>query len=582
MRGYFRKAWRILNSGGAAATIYTGARQVEIFRLNREYRRWLRLNGPLTDEEKIRIKRRIEDFDQRPLISILMPVYNTSEKWLRAAIESVRRQLYGNWELCIADDNSDFGHVKRILEEYAAGDERIKVVFRTINGHISAASNSALDIASGEFTALLDHDDELAEEALYHVAAEINKYPSANLIYSDEDKIDARGGRFYPWFKPDWSPELFYSLNMLTHLCVFRTRTLRKIGGFREGFEGSQDYDLALRFIEQISPASIRHIPRILYHWRSIPGSVAFDASEKSYAADRARIALNEHLGRSDISARCEPGSFGCHRAIFDPPADKAEVSIIISVRKNPLEIAQILLEKGKMPNIEIILAGDCECRNFAGGAQIQVAKIDESGIFCVFNRAVRMASGSVLVFLDESTVAVSDNWLWELAGRASGKRIGAVAPMIVDPANRVIHAGYVFGIGGGIGRAHFGRNAAIPDAMRRLSSAQSFSAVSTACMAIGRDVFDEVGGFNDTDFPEYYGDADLCLRLLRLGYRNVWTPWARVTQAGPRILPEDREFALLRERWEPVFESDPYYNPNLTDSDEKFSLAAQPRISRI
>lgn len=580
MHGYFKKALRILSSGSAADAFRAAARQLEIIRLNREYRRWLRRNPPPTAEEEAEISRRIEKFDQKPKISILMPVYNTPEKWLRAAIESVLKQLYPNWELCIADDNSKNANVKKILQEYSAADGRIRVVFRETNGHISAASNSALQLARGEFTALMDHDDELSVDALYHVAAEINKFPSADLIYSDEDKIDSRGNRFYPWFKPDWSPELFYSMNLLAHLCVFRTAILRKIGGFREGFEGSQDYDLSLRFIEAVSPRSIRHIPRILYHWRSIPGSVAFDSSEKSYAAERARIAVNEHFVRTGAPARCVAGRSGINRITFDFPA-KETVSIIIAVRGSRGEIARNLIKQVPTPNAGIILAGNFDTAA-ALGDRVKTLRFEDDGLFSILNRAACEASGSVLVFLDESTLTASENWIGELAGRASENGIGAVAPMILNLSGRIIHSGYVFGILGGVGRAYFGRKAATPDAIRRIAAEQNFSAVSAAGMAIRRDLFEKAGGFNAADFPEYYADADLCLRLLQTGNRNIFTPHVRLTQENTRPLPSGPELDALRERWKSIFADDPFYNPNLTASEENYSLDYLPRISRI
>lgn len=582
MRGYFKKTLRVLKSEGVAAAFDAAVRQTEILRLNREYRRWLLQNGQLTPEEREEAARRIADFAHQPLISILMPVYNTSEKWLRAAIESVTHQLYPHWELCIADDYSDQTHIRKILEEYTAADERIKVVLRDANGHISAASNSALELATGEFTALMDHDDELSEDALFHIAAEINRLPSVNLLYTDEDKIDSRGNRFYPWLKPDWSPDLFYSMNLLAHLCVYRTQVLRRIGGFREGFEGSQDYDLALRFIEYVPPESICHIPRILYHWRSIRGSAAFDASEKEYAAERARIAVNEHFERTGISAHCVAGRAGVHRLKYYGNPDNTNVSIIIAVRKARSDLRKILQNLTAAPRTEIILAGDFAASEPAGDERVTKLNIEDKGLFYVLNRAARRASGDIIIFLDESVLAASENWISELAGRAGGKGIGAVSPMILDDTGRIIHAGYLLGINGGIGRAHFGGNGARLDALRRRAAEQNFSAVSAACMAIRREVLEAEGGFNDVDFPEFYADVDLCLRLSRRGHRNIWTPSAKVTQERPRMLPINRELEILREKWNSAFARDPFYNSNLTDCDEDFSLASRPRIERI
>lgn len=217
----------------------------------------------------------IEKFSLNPLISVILPVYNTPKEWLVKAIESVRNQIYPHWELCISDDASTLPHIRMVLDEYSRIDSRIHVVYRETNGHISANSNTALTLASGEFIALLDSDDELSEHALFWVAHEINRYPNVDLIYSDEDKISEEGIRFNPYFKPDWNPALMLSQNTFSHLGVYRYSLVKKVGGFREGFEGSQDHDLVLRCSEETTPERIRHIPRILYHWRAISGSTA-------------------------------------------------------------------------------------------------------------------------------------------------------------------------------------------------------------------------------------------------------------------------------------------------------------------
>ena len=265
-----------------------------------EYARWMEKYDKLTDDDRIAIKRQIDGLSYRPLLSIVMPTFNTPEKWLRLAIDSVRAQLYPNWELCIADDASSDPNVKYLLERYGAEDPRIKVRFREARGHISAASNSALEIAEGDFVALLDHDDELREHALYMVAMELNAHPDADLIYSDEDKIDEQGTRYAPYFKPDWNPVLFFAQNFVCHLAVFRTRMLREIGGFHLGYEGAQDWDLVMRVTEQTPASHIRHIPHVLYHWRAIAGSTAKGENEKKYALDAQRRTLQVHFKRSD------------------------------------------------------------------------------------------------------------------------------------------------------------------------------------------------------------------------------------------------------------------------------------------
>jgi glycosyltransferase involved in cell wall biosynthesis len=262
----------------------------------RDYDAWVKQYDTITQEDKVAIGIHIANFTQCPLISVVMPVYNTNPVFLRKAIDSVLAQIYPNWELCIADDASPDPLVREVLEEYARRDQRIKVVFRAQNGYISAASNSALALAAGGFVALMDHDDELAIHALYMVAAELNDHPDADIVYSDEDKIDAEGRRHGPYFKSDWNPELFYSQNMVNHLGVLRTALVRQVGGFREGFEGSQDYDLVLRLVNLTKPQRIRHIPFILYHWRLGEGMTTFSTNRNDEAVAAARRALSEHF----------------------------------------------------------------------------------------------------------------------------------------------------------------------------------------------------------------------------------------------------------------------------------------------
>src|SRR5436190_11519148 len=299
------------------------------------YGEWADLYETPRPPDRIAIRHAIEALEHRPLISVLLPVYNPEIGWLSDAIDSVRGQIYGNWELCIADDASTDRRVQPFLKEKAASDERIKVVFRTINGHISACSNSALALARGEWCALLDQDDTLAEHALALVACELAEHPDAGLIYSDEDKIDLAGVRSNPFFKTDWNPELFLGQNYINHLGSYRASLLRAIGGFREGLEGSQDYDLALRCIERLRAHQVRHIPRILYHWRMVPGSLAEVRDAKPYAKDAARLALNDHLNRSGIAGRAEPcpENIESHRVIYDPPVPRPRVSIIIAAK---------------------------------------------------------------------------------------------------------------------------------------------------------------------------------------------------------------------------------------------------------
>ena len=300
----------------------------------RSYRKWIERKDFNERRDGAALRRKLGKLDKPPLISVLMPVYNTPGPLLQAAIESVRRQIYGNWQLCIADDCSTSPHVRRILSRYAAEDSRIKVTYRTRNGHISEATNSAFELAEGEWLALLDHDDLLRSHALAEVALEIDRHPEAELIYSDEDKLDAKGKRYEPNFKPDFSRELFRSQNYLNHLTVHRAKNVRAVGGWRQGFEGSQDYDLSLRIFERVDARNIRHIPKILYHWRAVKGSTASSGGEKSYAYEAGLRALQEHVSRMKLDAAVEPvPDVPFYRLRFAVPEPRPLVSLIIPTR---------------------------------------------------------------------------------------------------------------------------------------------------------------------------------------------------------------------------------------------------------
>ncbi|HEX8117241.1 MAG TPA: glycosyltransferase, partial [Pyrinomonadaceae bacterium] len=348
------RSWRAAGLRGLRLLIDD---RLRLHRDSAAYREWVAKCDTLTDADRARIAELSEALSYKPLFSVLMPVYNVDEVWLRRAVESALGQLYARWELCVADDRSTRPHVRRVLEEYAARDPRVRVVFREENGHISRASNTALGMARGEFVALLDHDDELAEHALYTVAEELNAHPEADLVYSDEDMLEG-GRRLDPFFKPDWSPDLLLSLNVISHLGVYRTSLVREVGGFREGFEGSQDYDLALRVTERAPASHVRHVPHVLYHWRRIPGSLAAGAGEKEYAHPAARRVINEHLRRKGVKAEVTSGLGTLHRVIYSLPSPPPPVSIILAAACGPaaVEAVELLLARTDYAALELLL----------------------------------------------------------------------------------------------------------------------------------------------------------------------------------------------------------------------------------
>ncbi len=523
------------------------------------YQKWLKKYGTLDDMTREQMRVRLKSLRIDPLMSIVLPVYDVDEIWLRLCLDSVLRQIYGKWELCVADDYSSRPHVKNVLQEYAARDERIKVVFREENGHISAASNSALEMATGEFTVFLDHDDELAEDALFCMVKELNEFPDADLIYSDEDKIDENGKRFSPAFKPDFSRDLFYSLNLFNHLSVYRTEIVRKIGGFRLGFEGSQDYDLALRFIENIPEKSIRHIPRILYHWRAIEGSVAIAGSEKPYAHERARQAIREHFERTGVEAEVISGVHDLHRVKYPIPKEPPAVSIILMQTQAE---AESYVEITDYPNFEIIV--------------VSTKEPEASGL----NTAVAKASGDVFCFLNSSLRPLTENWLREIVSFAMTRQIGVVGAKILSCDNSIASAGCILVTNGNVAAAHFGLPGQDDGHLFRARLTGNFSAVSINCMAVRRDIFESFNGFDAENFPDVFYDADLCLRIGERGYRTLYTPYAELIMAeSAKVHTSEKsekiadQYNYFRQRWAAKIERDPFYNPNFSKKDASFSI---------
>jgi len=549
-------------------------------RERRNYQKWIKAHE-LTDEKRAEIQGLIGGFERNPLISVVMPVYNVDEKWLRACIDSVLGQLYENWELCIADDASPSPNIRSVLDEYAARDARIKVVYREQNGHISAASNSALELTTGEFTALLDHDDELSEDALFWVADEINSHPETSMIYSDEDKIDAAGRRSEPKFKPDWSRDFFYSLNLITHLSVYRTALLRDIGGFRVGFEGSQDHDLALRVIEQIPETAIRHIPRILYHWRAIEGSVALSSDAKPYAFEKGREALRSHFERTGVAAEVVAAVDNLHRVRYTLPDPVPKVSLICLVdNANDKAGAMEIHCNTFYENMEVLLVCpeklSAEVNDLDGN--VRVIPTDETGEAARYNMGALHAEGEVLCFIDTVLWPMDAAWLGEMAAMAMQDGIGAVGAKIEGAGGTVLHAGLVIDKDGSILQANHGIPSDEPGYFFRAGLINNFSAVSIAAFACRRTLFMEMEGFDHENFPAHLYDVDLCLRLWSRNMRVVFTPYAPLYPVESRKLHFEldiptRERETLEAKWKPFLERDPFYNPNLRTGNDNFEV---------
>jgi glycosyltransferase involved in cell wall biosynthesis len=573
---------------------------------SRDYARWIKNYDTLTTPMIKRMKQRITEWDYHPFISIVMPTFNTKEKWLRIAIESIQQQIYPHWELCIADDASTLPYMRRVLEEYAHQDSRIKLQFRENNGHISAASNTALELVTGEYVTFVDHDDQLPPHALFWVAQDIIDYPNAKLWYSDEDKMDEQGERADPYFKSDWNGDLFLSHNLITHLAVYRTDVIQNIGGFREGYEGAQDYDLALRAIEQISPLEIRHIPRILYHWRIIDGSTAMRPQEKPYAIIAAQKAIMEHLERRGILAVVTESSEvpGTTRVQYTLPPQPPRVTLIIPTYNavNLLkQCVESILTKTDYPNYEILVidnaSDDPETLKY-------LQQLSDNGKARVFkypypfnyadmnNKAVAAAEGEIIGLLNNDIEVINPEWLTEMVSHAIRPEVGVVGARLWYPNETLQHGGVILGIGGVAGHAHKGFPRGHSGYCGRAALIQNFSAVTGACMVMRKDNFFTVGGLDAENLAISLNDIDLCLKMNHINLRMVWTPYAELyhhesATRGYEDTPEKRirfekERDYMKARWGLFLMRDPAYSPNLTLETQDFAFAWPPRVVEI
>ena len=598
-----RKALRVLRNEGINALSRRIWSKVQLLF---EYDRWLKKYGTLTDGDRTAIRRHIEELPFRPLISLVMPTYRTPEKWLRLTIESVRRQLYPNWELCIADDASCLPHVRQILEEYRAIDSRLKVVYRNERGHISAASNSAIEIATGEFLALLDHDDELPEHALYMVVVELNADRDADLIYSDEDKIDEKGRRYDPHFKPDWNPALFLSNNFICHLGVYRARIIREIGGFRVGYEGSQDWDLTFRVIEKTRSSHIRHIPHVLYHWRATSGSAALGIEEKEYARETQLRTLESYFERQKTNVTILPATAGYWRIKYSLPEPPPVVTLIIPTR-NGFDLlrncVESICQKTTYRKFEIVIVDNQSddpstlqyLTRLEREGKVRVLRYDAPFNFSAINNfAVRHSQGEIIGLINNDVEVITPGWLEEMLTHVVQPEVGAVGAMLYYRNRTIQHAGVILGLGGNRNVAnHAYKNR--PNGYRGYASrallSQNISAVTAACLLVRRQVFDEVGGLDETHLPVAYNDIDLCLRLRERGYLNLWTPYAELyhyesvsrgyedTVEKQKRLKKESEY--MWERWGDLLLNDPAYNPNLGLDGGGSTLAFPPRAKK-
>jgi len=527
------------------------------------YRNWARTHDTLPDRSLALLGATVSSWSHQPLISIVMPVYNPPLDLLDAAIGSIKRQIYPHWELCIADDASTNPEVWLLLQRLVLSDKRIKAVRRETNGHISQASNSALALASGEFIALMDNDDVLPPDALYWVAEATVRTPDVQVIYSDEDKLDAQGERFDAYFKSDWNYTLFLGHNMISHLGVYRTQLVRDVGGFRLGLEGSQDYDLALRCIERIKDSQIVHIPRVLYHWRAIESSTALNIESKPYALDAAQRALQDHLERIGSTAKAERLPSLNYRCVRDINSPYNRLSVV-------LVHAEDAGKSGERPT-------------WTTDATFNIAEV----LSCpdnakAINSAVAAAQGTLVALVRAEVKPSNPASLTELVGYALEARTGAAGGTVRTTSGGLVSGGLVLNQTCIASTLHPGLPEGNHGYMGRGFLAQELSAVAMTCVVFRKEVFIAHGGFDADLGISPAGAAAWCLRLREMGLRMIWCPGAAWSMSDGYSQPSTTQTALQRQifmgryghQYANWLLQDPAYHPLLDATAADFSLS--------
>ena len=545
-----------------------------------EYQKWLQ-SRRASAKELAAARAQARAFSYCPLISIITPVFNTPRNWLGEAIDSVVHQAYENWELLLIDDGSTLVETVDFLATVERHDPRIVLLKRDSTGGISAASNSGLERARGEWVGLLDHDDILEPDALFEVVKYLQTNPETDLIFSDEDKITEEG-LAAPQFKPDWSPDFLLSYNYLCHFTTVRREIIEKAGRFRPEFDGAQDYDLFLRVSELTT--RIHHLPRILYHWRRSETSTSDNIRRKPQALEAGRHAIESHLERrgerGHVAVDWQTHAYWVKREL----RETKRIAIIIATRDRIDLLSRCIssiTSKTSYPNYEIIVVDNestsDEAREYFRNCEHRVLPFNGPFNFSALNNlAVEQTTSPWLLFLNNDVEAIDNEWLTVMAEHVQRPEVGAVGARLLYPNDTVQHAGVVLGVGGIAEHAfrHFPADA--PGVSRQLQVTRNYSSVTGACLLTRRDVFEEVGGFDEERLPVTFNDVDLCLKMRRAGYLIVYTPFARLyhhESASRRRSVEALETEVMRERWPDLLERDPYYNPNLSRERADFSL---------
>ncbi|MEJ5202901.1 MAG: glycosyltransferase family 2 protein [Anaerolineales bacterium] len=557
------------------------------------YSQWIKKHEP--SKKELLIQSQISrTFRFKPLVSIIMPVYNPPPKILEKAIQSVLAQTYYNWELCIADASVGNNAVKKILRRYKEFDPRIKLLELEQNLGIAGNTNAAIHISQGEYVGFLDHDDELAPFALFEVVSRLQSNPEIMVFYSDEDKITPNGQRHSPFFKPGFSPDLLRSVNYACHFLVVERNLGNRIGWLREGFEGAQDFDLILRLMEQTD--KIVRIPKILYHWREVPGSTATSVNYKPNAHNAGKKALTDHIRRSNMNAKVEDTGIPTLYRVSYHAKGNPLISIIILNCDHALDLERCVHSietKSTYKNYEILIIenNSKEKETFRlyehlvqENKRIRVLEWNYSfNYHKVNNWAVKSANGEILLFLNNDTEVISNDWLEQMLMHATRDDIGTVGAKLYYPDDTIQHAGIILGIAGFAGHGYRGFPRSHPGLAGQLFLVRNVMANTGACLMVDRNKFDMVKGF-DESYILALGDVDLCLKLFEKGYLNLWTPYAELYHhesktRGYEDTPEKQkrflaEVEYFRRKWLHLLEKgDPYYNPNLSLEYEDYRI---------
>lgn len=562
------------------------------------YNIWINKYDTLNFNKYVKLRKINKSLSYRPFLSVVMPVYNPKKKFLTDAIDSLLGQIYTHWELCIVDDFSTEGYVRNILEYYSKKYQNIKVLFNQKNLHISKTTNKAIKMSSGSYIVFFDHDDLLRPHSLLRLAQEISLNKSLKLLYTDEDKIDNNLIRSQPYFKPDWNPDLLLSQNYISHLLCVKKELVENVGSLRVGFEGSQDWDLALRLSEKIDANEVFHIPEILYHWRIHSRSVSHNVKNKDYAISSAIKAVKQYIVRNNINGNIDliANQYIQLNRIIGKRSTNF-VSIIIPTKDN-FELLKLcidsLLKKTHSFNYEILLVNNqSSCintleylREIQQLRNIRVLHYNKTFNYSAINNyASKYAIGNILLFLNDDTEALSENWIEEIVVQTIRNDIGAVGVKLLYPSGSIQHAGVILGLGGIAGEALKGFPYSHPGQMQRANLIQNISAVTGAFLAIEKNKFNQVNGFDEEDLKISFNDVDLCLKLLKSGYRNLYTPKvvfrhhesaSRMPDHTPsRIDSFKKEIKFMKKKWGEYINNDPNYNKNLS-LDCKFQFDAK------